>query len=77
MRRVSHGNVVNSVIHGLFDFSLISGSAILANQVYLGSLAGVAVYLVLGVVLLVRRHRIEPGRSALGRVCAPLSGNMA
>ena len=36
MRRVSHGNVVNSVIHGIFDFSLISGSAILANQVYLG-----------------------------------------
>ncbi len=60
MRRVSHGNVVNSVIHGRFDFSLISGSAILANQVYLGSLSGVTVYLVLGVVLLVRRHRIEP-----------------
>ncbi len=60
MRRVSHGNVVNSVIHGLFDFSLITGSAILADQVYLGSLAGVAVYLVLGVVLLVRRHKIEP-----------------
>jgi hypothetical protein len=60
MRRVSHGNVLNSVIHGLFDFSILSGTAIIVNQrAYPGTLAGIGVYIVLIVVLLVRRHRIE------------------
>ena len=60
MRRVSRGNVLNSVIHGLFDFSLVSGTAIIVNQrAYPGTLADIGVYIVLIVVLLVRRHRIE------------------
>ncbi|TCI97654.1 CPBP family intramembrane glutamic endopeptidase [Aeromicrobium sp. IC_218] len=60
-RRVSGGNVVNSVLHGLFDFSLLTGTAILVDQeTYLGSLAAVAAYLVVGLVVLVGRRRIEP-----------------
>ncbi len=60
IRRVSRGNVVNSVIHGLFDFSLVSGTAVLADHTYVASVSGVAVYVVLAVVVLVGRHQIEP-----------------
>jgi hypothetical protein len=61
MRRVSRGNVVNSVIHGLFDFSILSGTAIVVDQrAYAGSVAAIAVYVILAVILLVRRHHIEP-----------------
>jgi len=61
VRRRSGGNVVNSVLHGLFDFSILSGSAILADQGgYIGSLAPIAVYPVLALILFVRRRRIEP-----------------
>jgi hypothetical protein len=68
MRRVSRGNVLNSVIHGLFDFSLVSGTAIIVNQrAYAGSIAAILVYLVLIVVLLLRRHHIElPASAARG-----------
>ncbi|MCX5043083.1 CPBP family intramembrane metalloprotease [Aldersonia sp. NBC_00410] len=60
-RRVSGSNVLNSVLHGLFDFALLSGSAILLDQaVYPGSLAPVLVYPVLAIVLLIKRHDIEP-----------------
>jgi CAAX protease family protein len=60
-RRVSGGNVVNSVLHGLFDFSLLTGTAMLVDQdPYLGSAAAILAYLVVGGILLVRRHRIEP-----------------
>jgi hypothetical protein len=60
MRRVSRGNVLNSVIHGLFDFSIVSGTAIIVHQrAYAGSAAAILVYIILIVVLLVRRHRIE------------------
>jgi hypothetical protein len=60
MRRVSRGNVLNSVIHGLFDFSIVSGTAIIVHQrAYAGSVAAIGVYIILIVVLLVRRHRIE------------------
>lgn len=60
MRRVSRGNVLNSVIHGLFDFSIVSGTAIIVNQrAYAGSVAAILVYIILIVVLLARRHRIE------------------
>jgi uncharacterized protein len=65
MRRVSRGNVVNSVIHGLFDFSVISGTAVFADQhAYAGSVAAILVYVILVVVLVVRRHRIEPPASS-------------
>lgn len=60
VRRVSRGNVLNSVMHGLFDFSLLSGTAIAANQTpYPGTFAPILVYLVLAIVLLVKRHKIE------------------
>lgn len=60
-RRVSGGNVLNSVMHGLFDFALLSGTAIVADQApYPGSIAAVLTYVVLAVVLLVRRRKIEP-----------------
>jgi|SoimicmetaTmtLPB_FD_contig_71_1633210_length_1569_multi_2_in_0_out_0_2 membrane protease YdiL (CAAX protease family) len=61
VRRRTRGNVANSVIHGFFDFSLLSGTAIAADQeLYPGALAAILVYPVLAVVLLVRRHHIEP-----------------
>ncbi len=61
IRRVSRGNVLNSVIHGLFDFSILSGTAIVVDQgAYLGSLAAILAYLVVGIVLIIRRRRIEP-----------------
>ena len=72
MRRVSGSNVVNSIVHGLFDFSLLTGTAILVDQdPYVGSLTAVLAYLVVGGVLLVRRHHIEPEGSARGHAVAP------
>ncbi|MFI8974906.1 type II CAAX prenyl endopeptidase Rce1 family protein [Nocardia asteroides] len=60
-RRVSRGNAVNSVLHGLFDFTLISGTMILAEQtLYAGTLLPILVYPVLAIILLVKRHSIEP-----------------
>ena len=60
-RRVSRSNVVNSILHGLFDFSLLSGTVILVDQeAYVGSVAAILAYLVAGGVLLARRRRIEP-----------------
>ena len=45
IRRVSRGNALNSVIHGLFDFSILSGTSILVDQAdYLGSLAPILIY---------------------------------
>ncbi len=63
IRRVSGGNALNSVIHGLFDFSIITGTMIVIDQdPYAGSAAAIAAYLVVGVLLIVRRRRIElPG----------------
>ena len=60
IRRVSGGNILNSVIHGLFDFSIITGTMIVIDQEpYVGSAAAIAAYLIVGVLLIVRRHRIE------------------
>lgn len=63
IRRVSRGNVLNSVIHGLFDFSIITATVIAVDQgAYIGTGAALLAYLVVGGVLLVRRQRIElPG----------------
>lgn len=61
IRRVSRGNALNSVLHGLFDFSIITGTAIAVDQgAYAGTLAAILAYLVTGTLLLVRRHHIEP-----------------
>ncbi len=66
-RRVSGGNVLNSLLHGLFDFSLLSATAILVDQpAYLGSLAAILAYIVITAILLVRRHRIEIARGSAG-----------
>ncbi len=59
-RRVSGSNVVNSILHGLFDFSLLTGTAILVDQdPYVGSAAAILAYLIVGITLVVGRHRIE------------------
>lgn len=62
IRRVSRGNVVNSVIHGLFDFALLSSAGIATdgNAVSPGVVAPILVYPVVLILVLVRRHRIEP-----------------
>ncbi|MBO9523734.1 MAG: CPBP family intramembrane metalloprotease [Nocardioidaceae bacterium] len=60
VRRVSRSNVLNSVLHGMFDFALLSGTAILVDQkAYPGSLAGVLAYLLIAVLVIVRRKSIE------------------
>ncbi len=64
IRRVSRGNVLNSVVHGLFDFSIISGTAVAVHQdVYPATGLAILVYVVLAVILLVRRKHIEPSPS--------------
>ncbi|WP_336083941.1 CPBP family intramembrane glutamic endopeptidase [Nocardia sp. SSK8] len=66
IRRVSRGNAANSIIHGLFDFTLLSGSAILVDQTfYLGTLLPILVYPVLAIVLLIKRRDIEPAAPEL------------
>lgn len=49
------------MLHGLFDFSLLTGTVALVDQdAYVGSIAAVLAYLVCAVVVLVRRQKIEP-----------------
>ena len=65
IRRVSRGNVVNSIIHGLFDFSILSATAIVVDPKGSVSLAApILVYVIGGIVLLVRRHHIELAHGA-------------
>jgi len=62
-RRVSGGNAVNSVLHGLFDFSLLTGTVVLVDQEpYVGSAAAILAYLLVAGVLIARRHHIELAR---------------
>lgn len=61
IRRTARSNWLNSVVHGLFDFSIITGTAILVDQgAYAGTVAAILAYLVCGVLLLIRRRHIEP-----------------
>jgi membrane protease YdiL (CAAX protease family) len=60
-RRVSGGLIVPAVLHGLFDFSILSGTVV-DDQTYAGGIAAILAYPVVAIVLLVRRHRIEPPR---------------
>lgn len=63
IRRVSGGNVLNSVLHGMFDFSLLSGTAIIAHQqLYPGGIAGILAYVLIAIVVVVGRTRLEPPR---------------
>jgi hypothetical protein len=61
IRRVSRGNILNSILHGLFDFTLLSGSEIIpkGDKAYAGAFLGILVYIVCAIILVVRRHRIE------------------
>ncbi|NMM82846.1 hypothetical protein B2J88_00420 [Rhodococcus sp. SRB_17] len=62
-RRVSGSNALNSVLHGLFDFALLSGSAILLDQQgYVGAFAPILAYPILAIILLVKRRDIEPSQ---------------
>ncbi|MEV6073174.1 CPBP family intramembrane glutamic endopeptidase [Nocardia sp. NPDC052001] len=64
IRRVTRGNAANSIIHGLFDFTLLSGTAILAEQTfYAGTLLPILVYPLLAIILLIKRRHIEPAVS--------------
>lgn len=69
IRRASRGNALNSIIHGLFDFSILSGTSILVGQTgYIGSLAPILVYPILIAILLIGRRRIEPAVPAVAAV---------
>jgi uncharacterized protein len=73
-RRVSGSNAVNSVTHGLFDFSLISGTVILLDQEgYLGSFAPLLAYPILAIILLVKRRSIETADHTGDMPVAPAS----
>ncbi|MEU1429643.1 hypothetical protein ABZ412_21445 [Nocardia sp. NPDC005746] len=64
VRRVSRGNVLNSVLHGLLDFTLLTGTAITAGQTfYAGTMLPVLVYPLLAIILLIKRCAIEPAVS--------------
>jgi hypothetical protein len=65
IRRVSGSNVLNSILHGLFDFTILTGTGIVVvgQTVYVGSGSAILVYVIVGIVLLVRRHKIEPARA--------------
>lgn len=64
VRRRTGGNAINSVLHGLFDFSILSGTVLLADQGgYIGNIAPIAAYPILALILLIRRHQIEPATS--------------
>ena len=61
VRRASRGNALNSVLHGLFDFSILTGTAILVDQQgYVGSVFAILAYVVIAIVVIARRRHIEP-----------------
>jgi uncharacterized protein len=64
IRRVSKGLVVAALIHGLWDFGLIS-SQVVANKNYLGAILFILADIILALIVLIRRHHIEPARPAV------------
>ena len=62
-RRVSGGLVVPAVLHGMFDFSILSGTVV-DDSAYPGGVAAILAYPTVAIILLVRRHRIEPAATA-------------
>lgn len=62
IRRVTRSNILNSILHGGFDFMILSGTAIVpkGDDPHPGALLAILVYLACGVLLFVLRHRIEP-----------------
>ncbi|MBN6038172.1 CPBP family intramembrane glutamic endopeptidase [Amycolatopsis sp. 195334CR] len=63
VRRRSGGILLPAVVHGLWDFSLISG-AVVPGESYFGVVASLLAIIGLAVVLVVRRHRIHDDRRA-------------
>lgn len=48
------------MLHGLFDFSLISYIAIVVDQeLYLGAIAGILAYVIIAIVVIIGRKRRE------------------
>jgi hypothetical protein len=61
IRRTSRSNALNSVLHGMFDFSVITGTAILVDQkAYAGTIAAILAYVIIAIIVIVRRRHIEP-----------------
>ncbi|CRK60550.1 hypothetical protein [Alloactinosynnema sp. L-07] len=58
VRRRSGGILVPAIVHGLWDFALISGTTV-PGEHYPGFVASILALVVLTVILLLRRHRVE------------------
>ncbi|MGC7095004.1 CPBP family intramembrane glutamic endopeptidase [Amycolatopsis lurida] len=71
LRRRGGGILLPAVVHGLWDFSLISG-AVVPGEPHFGVVASVLAIFVLAVVLVVRRHRIEVDRRAHAEAGPPV-----
>ncbi|MFC8178049.1 CPBP family intramembrane glutamic endopeptidase [Rhodococcus sp. NPDC057297] len=63
IRRRTGGLLIPALIHGLWDFSLISGQVI-PDELYPLGLLAILTMVVLAIVLFVRRRHIEPHGSA-------------
>lgn len=63
-RRVSRGLMVPAVLHGLWDFGTIS-AVVVANESYLGAGLFILADVIMLIILLIRRHHIEPARDAV------------
>lgn len=59
IRRSSGGLLVPAVLHGLWDFGLISGSVV-AGESYVGTGLFILADVVLLIVVLIRRRQVEP-----------------
>ena len=62
VRRRTGGLLVPAVVHGLWDFSLISATVV-PGKGYVGTAAPVVVLVALIVLVLVRRHHVEPANT--------------
>ena len=62
---MSGGNVLNSVLHGMFDFSILTGTAIFVDQQgYVGSVFAILAYVIIAIVVIARRRHIEPAETS-------------
>lgn len=61
-RRVSRGLVVCAIAHAIWDFGLVS-SQVVPNETYAGAFLFLLADVIMAVILLIRRHRIEPAAS--------------
>lgn len=58
IRRRTRGLLVPVLLHGLWDFSLISG--LTTGKVYVPAMFAILTMIVLAIIVFVRRHHIEP-----------------